>query len=254
MNKEKIALIAGCSHSAGSEIDGNLDSDYNRKNSFGSLLANKLGYRPLNIAINGSSNAGIARSILMWFDENYNPDSMDVFVIIGWTESSRLEIPAKHRPSDFHSGNPSIEWYDSSANSYLRINYGWVGNDSFEKSIVPGYQKFMSENETYLEYQSATNALMIQYFLKSLNVPYVMCNTMHMFVPNDHFVSYLLNMIDSTCYYNYDAGQDDSFYWKYRNLGYENTKAKYWHHSEEPHRLYAEELYKFIGEQQNEMD
>lgn len=250
MNKEKIALIAGCSHSAGSEIDGNLDSSDNRNNSFGSLLANKIGYRPLNISINGATNTGIARSIMMWFDENYNPDTMDVYVIVGWTESSRLEIPAKHRPSDFHSGNPSIEWYDSSANSYLRINYGWAGADNFEKSIVPFYQRFMSQNETYLEYQAATNVLMIQYFLKSLNVPYVMCNTMHMFVPDDHFVSYLLKMIDSRYYYNYDKGQDDSFYWKYKNLGYENTKAKYWHHSEEPHRLHAEELYKFIGEQQ----
>lgn len=248
--KEKIALIAGCSHSAGSEIDGNLDSSYNRTNSFGSLLANKLGYRPINIAISGSSNAGIARSILMWFDENYDSEIMDVYVIVGWTESSRLEIPAKHRPSDFHSGNPAVDWYDSSANSYLRINYGWEGNDPEEKAMVPNYQKFMTENETYLEYQAATNVLLVQYFLKSLNIPYIMCNTMHMFVPNDHFVSYLLKMIDQTCYYNCDTGQDDSFYWKYRNSGYENIKAKYWHHSEEPHRLYAEELHKFIGEQQ----
>lgn len=249
MTTEKIAIIAGCSHSAGSEIDGSLDSRYNRDNAFGSLLATKLGYRPLNIAINGASNSGIARSILRWFDDNYDPKTMDVYVIIGWTESSRLEIPAKHRPSDFHSGNPSIEWYDSSANSYLRINYGWEGNDAYEKVAVPIYQKFMSENETYLEYQAASNALMIQYFLKSLSIPYVMCNTMHMFVPNDHYVSYLLKMIDSRYYYKFDERQDGSFYWQYKNLGYENTKAKYWHHNEEPHKLYAEELYTFIGEQ-----
>ena len=250
MTKEKIALIAGCSHSAGSEIDGNLDSKYNRDHSFGSLLSNKLGYRPINIAINGASNTGIARSVLLWFDENYNPETMDVYVIIGWTESSRMEIPAKHRPSDFHSGNPSIEWYDSSANSYLRINYGWTGNDSFEKAVIPKYHEFMAENETYLEYQAASNVLMVQYFLKSLNVPYVMCNTMHMFVPDDHFVSHLLKLIDKKCYYNLDSGQDCSFFWKYKNLGYKNIKAKYWHHNEIPHTFYAEELYKFIGEQQ----
>ena len=250
MTKEKIALIAGCSHSAGSEIDGKQDSRYNRDNAFGSILATKLGYRPLNISINGATNSGIARSILLWFDEHYNPDTMDVYVVVGWTESSRLEIPAKHRPSDFHSGNPSIEWYDSSANSYLRINYGWAGSTEFEKSIISGYQKFMEQNETYLEYQAASEVLLVQYFLKSLNIQYVMCNTMHMFVPNDHYVSYLLKMIDSRYYYNYNTSQDQSFFWKYRNLGHENPKAKYWHHSEEPHRLYAEELYKFIGEQQ----
>jgi len=249
MTKEKIALIAGCSHSAGSEIDGKQDSAYNRENAFGSVLAKKLGYRPLNIAINGATNSGIARSILMWFEENYNPETMDVYVVVGWTESSRIEIPAFHRPSDFHSGNPAIEWYDSSANSYLRINYGWTGYDSYEKQIIPEYHKFMEKNETYLEYQAASNVLMVQYFLKSLNIPYVMCNTMHMFKPGEHFISYLVNLIDSKYYYEYDKDQDHAFYWKYRNMGHQNPKAKYWHHNEIPHQLYAEELYRFIGEQ-----
>jgi hypothetical protein len=77
-----------------------------------------------------------------------------------------------------------------------------------------------------------------------------MCSTMHMFQPKEHFTSYLVNLIDESKYYNLKTDQDESFYWKYRNLGHENPKAKYWHHSEEPHKLYAEELYKFIGEHQ----
>lgn len=249
MTKEKIALIAGCSHSAGSEIDGNQDSSYNRDNAFGSVLAKKLGYRPLNISVTGATNSGIARSILMWFNEHYDPETMDVYVIVGWTESSRIEIPALHRPSDYHSGNPATEWYDSSANSYLRINYGWEGHDSYEKEVVPEYHRFMEKNEIYLEYQCANNVLMVQYYLKSLNIPYVMCNTMHMFTPDSLYISYLLQMIDTRYYYNFNTMQDESFYWKYKNMGYENPLAKYWHHNEEPHRLYAEELYKFIGEQ-----
>ena len=249
MTKEKIALIAGCSHSAGSEIDGNQDSSYNRDNAFGSVLAKKLGYRPLNISVTGATNSGIARSILMWFNEHYDPETMDVYVIVGWTESSRIEIPALHRPSHYHSGNPATEWYDSSANSYLRINYGWGGHDSYEKEVVPEYHRFMEKNEIYLEYQCANNVLMVQYYLKSLNIPYVMCNTMHMFTPDSLYISYLLQMIDTKYYYNFNTMQDESFYWKYKNMGYENPLAKYWHHNEEPHRLYAEELYKFIGEQ-----
>ena len=248
MIKEKIALIAGCSHSAGSEIDGTEDSRYNRDNAFGSLLATSMGYRPLNISLNGSTNSGIARSILMWFDETYDPETMDVYVIVGWTESSRIEAPAKHRPSDFHSGNPSIEWYDSTASSYIRINYGWEGSGDYEKEIIREYHRFMEKNETYLEYQSACQVLMIQYFLSSLKVNYVMCDTMHMFVPDDPFVGHMLKLVDSNRYYNFNQTQDKSFFWKYRNMGYENPLAKYWHHNEEPHKLYAEELYKFIGE------
>ena len=246
----KIGLVAGCSHIAGSEIDGAQDSDYNRRNSFGSLLVEKLGYEPINIAVSGSSNSGISRSILHWFNEQYDPATMEVFVCVGWTESSRLEVPAHDRPGDFHSGNPNINWYDSSANSYYRINFGWKGNSPYEKQMIPKYHEFMAENLLILENWSAKEVLLSQYFLKSLNVPYVMCSTMHMFQPKEHFNSYLVNLIDESKYYNLKTDQDESFYWKYRNLGHENPKAKYWHHSEEPHKLYAEELYKFIGEHQ----
>ena len=77
---------------------------------------------------------------------------------------------------------------------------------------------------------------------------------MHMFDSNNCFTSftkYLVNVIDSSKYYNLTCTQDEAFYWKYRNLGYTNDKAKYWHHGEEPHRLYAEELYQFVKENQN---
>lgn len=247
----KIGIVAGCSHSAGSEIDGEQDSYYNRHNAYGSLLVEKLGYTPLNIAVNGSTNSGIARSVLRWLQQEYDPESMEVFVCIGWTESSRLEVPAHDRPADYHSGNPNIHWYDSAANSYYRINFGWKGHTAYEKTMIPKYQEFMADNLLTLENWSAKEVLMTQYFLRSINVPYVMCSTMHMFQPGEHFTSYMVDMIDESRYYNLKTDQSESFYWKYKSLGYENPKAKYWHHGEEPHRLYAEELYKFVKENQN---
>jgi hypothetical protein len=39
---------------------------------------------------------------------------------------------------------------------------------------------------------------------------------------------------------------DQSFFIKYKNLGYTNLKAKYWHHDETPHAMFADELFKFI--------
>ena len=63
-------LIAGCSHAAGSEIDGSEDSQFNRANSFGNVLAEQLGYKPINIAINGSTNSGIARSVIEWYNKS----------------------------------------------------------------------------------------------------------------------------------------------------------------------------------------
>ena len=91
----KYLLAAGCSHTAGSEIDGTEDSEYNRQNSFAGILAEKLDRKLINIASHGSSNPTIARSVLEWFDENYKGD-MDVFTLVGWAESSRMEIPTPH--------------------------------------------------------------------------------------------------------------------------------------------------------------
>lgn len=249
--KRKIGLVAGCSHSAGSEIDGEQDSQYNRDNSFGSLLCKKLGYEPINIAINGATNSGISRSILNWFEDQYDSETMEVFVSIGWTESSRLEVPALDRAADYKTGNPYIPWYDSAANSFYRINFGWEGSTMYERTMIPSYQKFMADNLLILETWAAKEVLLIEYFLKSLSIPYVMCSTMHMFQVDELYTGYTVQHIDRSRYYNLLTDQDHAFYWKYKNLGYSNDKAKYWHHSEIPHQLYADELYNFVKENQN---
>ena len=252
---KKVGLVAGCSHSAGAEINGSDDSKYNRDHSFGSVLASKLGYEPVNIASSGAANSGIARNAMNWIDKYYDPEEMELFVCVGWTESSRLEVPANFPPEDpilcyYNNHNLSSDWYDDSNNYYYRINYGWEGYTAIEKHVIPIYQRFMAENELMLENWAMQTVLMLQYYLKSKNIPYVMCNTMHMF-RNSDFTNPMTKHFDSTRYLNPMSTQDEAFYWKYRNLGYENPKAQYWHHNEEPHELFAEELYKFVKENQN---
>ena len=44
-----------------------------------------------------------------------------------------------------------------------------------------------------------------------------------------------MNMLDN----------EESFFWKYRDAGFENPKAKYWHHNEVPHEMFAEKLFAF---------
>ncbi len=242
---KKIMLIAGCSHTAGSEINGTEDSKYNRQHSYGNQLAYKLGYEPINFAEPGSTNPTIARSILEWFRNNYKPEEMKVFVLIGWTESTRMEVPF-HRTSwyDFH--NTHHDWFSESGRDYLRINMGWEGIDPEERELIPAYHRFMANNTQYLEIVSANAVLQLQYFLKMHKVDYTMCNVMHMFTSDKH-LDFYTSLIDTTKYMNMDDN-DLSFYTRYKNEGYTNPKAKYWHHDETPHRLYAEELFKFIGE------
>ena len=67
---------------------------------------------------------------------------------------------------------------------------------------------------------------------------------MHMFSKNHH-TEFFLKQIDKEHYVDYD-NNDEAFYWKYKNAGYNNPKAQYWHHNEQPHRLYAEKLFNFI--------
>ena len=150
MTKQKLLLIAGCSHTSGSEIDGEQDSTYCRENSYGNVLAKKLGYTPINIAEPSSTNPTIARSVLQWFNEKYNKDEMEVFVLIGWTEVTRLEAPYK-RHCPYSKYSPYGDYSASTGEHDKRINLGYPGADAEEKAVIAEYHRFMANNEKYLE-------------------------------------------------------------------------------------------------------
>ena len=244
---EKVMLIAGCSNAAGYEIDGSEDSAYNRQNSFGNQLAHKMGYRAINTGTGGSTNASIARGVIEWVTNNYNPDTMELFVLVAWTESARLEVPF-HRPTWYNDSNPGADWVSESSFDYLRVNQSWPGGNEDDQKVIPYYQEFIVNNLTYMEILSANAVLQIEYFLKMQKIDYVMCNTMHMFTHND-YLDFYLDRIDKKNYLDMD-NNENSFYWKYRNSGYTNPKARYWHHDIVPHTMYADELHKFIMERQ----
>ena len=239
----KICLIAGCSHSAGSEIDGEVDSPFNRQHSYGNLLAQKLGYTPVNIAVSGYTNSAIARSVLEYCSEH---DTSDLFVVVGWTESSRIEAPFQYPTWHQQQNGKYCDWFSNSSTDFLQINVNYTGYSERERDIQEDYRRFVINQTPYTEITSANLILQLQYFFKSKNIDYLMCNTIHMFSPeNEKYLKFYLNSIDTGKYYNYN-NNNESFYPKYINLGYTNSKAKYGHHSDIPHQLYADELYNFI--------
>lgn len=241
---KKILLIAGCSHTAGSEIDGTNDSEYNRQHSFGNVLATKMGYEPVNIASPLSTNHTIARSIIDWFADQYDATTMEVFVLVAWTESTRMEIPDTNI-CWYERRDPHADWYAASSRHFKRLNQGYKGGNAEEKEMMPYYHRFMATHDTYLEIQSANAVLQLQYFFNMHKVKYVMCNTMHMFNAKSSHVNLYLTHIDSTKYMDM-TDTDAAFFWKYRNAGYINPKAQYWHHDEIPHSMYSDALYDFI--------
>lgn len=242
--KQKIMLIAGCSHAAGSEIDGNEDSEYNRTRSFGNQLSLKLGYKAINIAEPGSTNPTIARSILQWFHDQYKPELMEVFVLVAWTEVTRMECPW-NRPSHYDEAAPHGNYFATAGKHFLRVNMGWQGSDPEEKILIKDYHRFMATNEKYLEIVSLNAILQIQYFLQSLDVNYLMCNTLHLTSPIDSHNGFYISIVDQSKYYRM-LENEHSFFIRYKELGHQNPKAKYWHHGEEAHHLYSVELFKFM--------
>jgi len=237
-------LIAGGSDPAGSEMDGTEDSIFNRQNSFGNLLANKLGYKPINIAISGSANTGIARSVIEWFDTQYNQYTMDMFVLIGFADSIRMEAPW-HRPTWHNKNNPNIDWFSETSVDYMRITPA-LKKYNDDEDLIEDYQRFMACAENYLQIYSANLVLQLQYFFRSKKVPYLLLNTLYMFDKNSPHLQWYLKQIDINRYINFD-NNDESFYTRYANEGYKNELAKYFHHGIEPHKLYANYLFDYIN-------
>jgi len=239
----KTTLIAGCSHAAGSEIDGNEDSEYNRSRSFGNLLSNKLNRKPINIAIASATNHTIARSVINYI-ENVHDKNDELFVVIAWTDSARIEAPI-----DWMNGHApkNADWLDESSRNFIRINQGTPIFAKKEEEIIEYWKRFCVEQSTWLEIYSLNLILQIQYYLQQKNINYVMCNSGYMVRENVH-TNHYINLVDTTRFLNL-LNTDNSFIHKYYALGYKNSKAKYWHHGEEPHKLFAEELYKFMEKQ-----
>lgn len=253
MSKKKILLIAGCSNAAGYEINGKeFDSKENRAQSFGNLLAKKLYKQPVNIAMGAMSNNAIARSVLSWFNSEYSEELHDVTVLVGWSESCRVDC-AYDPPMDYDA--PACDWYTEDNKNYININPGQILHENMpekESTYVHDFQELMAKYPQYIEMLSWLTAMNLQTFLKSKNINYIFCNTMHMFHDQTLIDTYR-KFIDESKWYNM-MDNDKCFYWYYKNQGYENHQAQYWHHGAEPHRLYADELYAFYVKMFNTLE
>ena len=245
--KEKLMLIAGCSHAAGSEIDGNEDSVYNRANSFGNQLANRLCLKPINTAEPSSTNPTIARSVLQWFKDEYDENTMEVFVLVSWTDSIRMECPW-YRQTPHYENSPYSDYFATYGQYFLRVNANWEGTYEMERRAIAQYHQFMANCESHIEIISLNLVLQLQYFFNSKNINYLMTNSGHMVNKKNFNNEFYIDSIDQRRYLNM-LNNDESFMIKYKNLGYENPNSKYFHHGLQPHTLYAQELLKFMESQ-----
>ena len=119
LSKKKMLFAVGCSHVAGSELEGDNigQSEYNLRWCFSGQLAEKYNLEYVNIAKPSGCNHMINRSTIDWaikfISEGGKPS--DVFMLIGWTTNIRTEFYWKNRwvqwtvgadPNNFkHLGN-----------------------------------------------------------------------------------------------------------------------------------------------------
>ena len=171
---------------------------------------------------------------------------MNVNVLVSWTEPTRLEVPSESE-RNYQSASHATDWYEKGSDYFYKVIIGWNGGDDEEQKHTPNLHKFMVDHQPYLEYQTYQLILQIQYLLQAHKIPYMMLNAMPFFLDDINAIKNLLPLVDDNKYYQLN-NKDEAFYQKYQRLGYVNEKAKYWHHGEEPHKLFAEELINFNEE------
>ena len=145
------------------------------------VLAGMIDHEPINIARNGSSNSAIHRSVLNWFTLNkkiVENKNNNIFVLINWAESCRLEAPLPHVWDS--NQDTCADWADPTMQDYMQVNSMTDPHTvtTSEKEPFVTTQRFLVYSEIYTEILTAKDALSIQYFLQTQdNIRYLMTNS-----------------------------------------------------------------------------
>ena len=232
-----LLFINGCSHSAGSEIEGSGigESDYNRENCFGAKLACKLGVKKINLAIPGASNDYIADSTMLWCLNNIEK-IQNTYFLIHWTGAERTQFYYKKTAAKKYS-----DWvFDHFQGHVHPKNYC----SSFPKediSFIKRINKYLFMNEINWEVNKLLNIIRTQTLFRSMGANYAFYNSFTELLNKSRFKKYH-KLIDQTNFYNsFDKNQ--TFYYWALNQGHDINGQMYWHHKEPAHTDWADKLY-----------
>lgn len=249
---KKVLVINGCSHTAGSEIDGAGvgDSPTCRSNSFGNLIAERVGREAINMAYPGGSNERICRSSMAWLGDNLEKilnKELDVFFLVHWTGFERFD----YHFSQERFGDPDL----------LKIKFSSYCEDPHYQSftnqspvpdwgrretqeVVRAYKTmFLNSFETWSD-NKIKNIISLQGILKQFNIPYWFGDSFYVDYCNTPTFQKLTKVLD-TKYFPYYNRKDMSYYWMCSDAGFKNqdTSNKLWHLGREAHKFYADWLF-----------
>ena len=230
----KILVALGCSHTNGSMIDGiNGSSEYNVRNGFPAMLANKFGYQLVNISKPGGSNQYIQRSAIEYITNHYNKNNEYLF-LINWTSRLRCEFRYSENSSFTHK--TLGDYIDLKS---VPFTVGTNPNLFADKRIskMLDYTPYLID----LELESlrwATWAYALQCTFENYNIPYLMSNTCEP-MPRLDINKKIVNKLNLDKYIEpFDL--DFVMIQYLMNWGYEKTEC--WHFLSDGHQAWANRL------------
>lgn len=234
----KHVLINGCSHSAGSEIEGSGigEGNYNRDNSFGAQFAKGLNCTYTNIAYPGASNDYIARTTMYWILDNKELAKETLF-LIHWTGTDRTEY-------FFEQGTTSafdfIENAPDTNVAHLHPQHfpDWVPQQWHKNIDTLSNHLFI--NHTTWDINRYNNIIQTQELLKSYGYKYVFRNAFQC-CENKPRYQYYINKLDKDNFLDWDNAEE-SFYEHCINQGFSVEGQQYWHHGLDAHTYWAKKL------------
>jgi hypothetical protein len=240
-HKFKHIFINGCSHTAGSEIEGSTlgDSEYNRVQCFGAQLARRLGVDYTNVALPGGSNDYIFRTTNFWIQDNIELAKQSLF-LINWTGAARAEY--------FHNGVDNNNWYWMHIPFVPDEHVGHLHPNSFsyinkhDHSNATSLTRHMFMSEPHWQINRYMNILNLQSMLKVHNIPYIFKNALE-FCSNDTRYQYYSSRIDRRNYKGYND-ESESFFEHCLDAGFSIEGQLFHHHKIEAHTYWADKLFR----------
>lgn len=234
-----MLLIAnGCSHTAGAEIEEELQGECYEK-AWPKKLADSFGFKHKNLAISGASDDRVVRTTIEYISKlkeapNYDPNK--VFVVVSWPGLFRTELyqTQKEEPGFWDDGWMPIvagneETYKSQCSKIAFLYYkSWVVRQNHYQASIKFY----------------SNVLLLQNILISNKIKYLFWNSCG---------TVSLNKLES--YYNelyhkrfpFILEKEKSYTDILELHGFRHSPfAKWGHYGEDAQEWFADFLYKYI--------
>ena len=244
---ERLLVINGCSHAAGSEIEapGIGDSEECRNRSFGALLAKKLNRTPVHLALPGGSNDWIYRSTAAWLGDNrqrIENKEVDVLFLIHWTGAERFEYRFWQPYKTDHINYKHDNYYRSIS---IGTDQDFQGED---RLIFKTFCKMFVNGKNYWSDNKIKNIIALQSLLKSFNCNYWFGNAFDTFFETPTYHS-MIKLLDKRYFPHYDNNKL-AYYWYCKNHGFNNQDPtnRFWHLNGQAHEFYSIWLHKEIND------